>query len=534
MLYQWYGRMIFHSPTMKKQTQIILAAFCAAPFASGVVYLDNDYPEISLINNGAGQAPSYAITQNLNLGTKFPGETEFVLPAVVFVNNGATLTIPAGTIMRGQPRTTSGLVDAPGALIVTEDGMIDAVGTATAPIIWTTANVGNKLTPVKYTKGDQSPTWYDADPLLNPLPPQDGAGRNNTTMWGGVGLLGKAANNLAGVRAPFEVGRGTLEGLPSNAGVNALYGGQNPNDSSGRMIYNSIRHNGDRLGEGDEIQGLTIGSAGYGTELKFIEVYCSSDDGIEIFGGTTFLKNILISFVEDDGLDLDQGYSGMAQFLCVIMANPAVYTNFGGGNAGEWDGDDYSSGQDSTGIPLSYPTFYNFTMVGSGVATKGINADTGWGGNFFNSIVYELGTEGFVWNAGGAPGTNPSDRLTNDTIDLNGLLFKNSPIAAGDATTAINNGSNNITNPSFTMLGNSQVIGNNQLIPVPTGAPQEYFVFPSLGFGVGYTGTYFTPVSYKGAFDTDTAATMWTTGWTALNHLDMIPDRADGNEVDGI
>ncbi|GHC02269.1 hypothetical protein [Cerasicoccus arenae] len=517
---------------MKHKSQLILAALCAAPFASGITYLDETVAGINKLNNGVGQAPSYEIDTNLNLGTAFPGETEFVLPAVVFVNNGATLTIPAGTIMRGQPRIVAGTSDAPGALIVTEDGMIDAVGTATAPIIWTTAATGTIGSFAKYVKGNQSPVWLDPSPLLSPLAPQI-SGTNTTKLWGGVALLGKAPNNLAGTRPPGLVGRGTLEGLPASAGANAYYGGSNPNDSSGRIIYNSIRHNGDILADGDEIQGLTLGSAGYGTELKYIEIYCSADDGIEIFGGTSFMDHILISFVEDDGLDLDQGYSGAIQYLVSIMANNTTYPSFGGGNAGEWDGDDYSSSFDSTGLPLTYPTFYNMTFVGaSDNGNKGLNADTGWGGNLYNSIVYNFPTEGFAFGNGGFPGTNSSDRIANDTIDFSGVVFFNSPSTTANAGTVISSGFNNTT--AITLLGNSQVVGTNGLIPVPTGSATEYAVFPSFGLGVGYTGNYFTPASYKGAFDPDTTATIWTTGWTALNHLDMIPDRADGLDVDGL
>src|SRR5262245_22075219 len=99
---------------------------------------------------GASAQPlvvSTDITTDTVWGDNLPLESQIVLQQPIFVKNGATLTILPGVIVRGQPRSgpvvAGQTVGSPGALIVTQDGDIDAQGTKTAPIIWTTAAVDN-------------------------------------------------------------------------------------------------------------------------------------------------------------------------------------------------------------------------------------------------------------------------------------------------------------------------------------------------------------------------------------------------------
>jgi len=524
---------------MNNKTKLTLASLVAAASSlSAVTVLDENIAGINLIDNGLGIADSYELVQDLDLADLGDPDNEFVIPALLFVKDGATLTVPEGAIMRGQPRLISGASDAPGAVIVTTTGQIDAVGSATNPIIWTTAavtNTPNDLgTIAKYT-GDGTP-FLDPDPLLSPLPPQIG-GLNTTALWGGLALLGLAPLNTA--FADLAPGKAELEGIPESVINLAVYGGNNPNDSSGRVIYNSIRHNGDVLSTGSEIQGLTGGGIGYGTELSFIEIYCSADDGIELFGGTAFMKNVLISHVEDDGLDLDQGYSGAIQFLFAAYADTGLFTT-GGGNIGEWDGDDL--GSDFVGAkndPLSYPTFYNHTYLGADSNDSGgLDFDSGWGGNLFNSIVLNFpgANEGFDYAGWGGPqsipGASPAERIANGTINFDGIVYFNAEPDAEAAQVLAAGNDNQDVDPQ--MLGTDQTVGSNGLIPLPQAGFGITTVIPELGQGVAYTGNFFQSVSFKGAFAPATDAILWTTGWTALNHLDIMPDRGDLVDVDGL
>ena len=97
------------------------------------------------------------------------------------------------------------------------------------------------------------------------------------------------------------------------------------------MNYVSIRHNGIAISEGNEIQGLTMGGVGSGTTISNIEVVGSDDDGIEIFGGTVNVTNLVIYANTDDAVDLDEGYAG-------TITNVVVQTKAATDNIFEIDG----------------------------------------------------------------------------------------------------------------------------------------------------------------------------------------------------
>ena len=152
----------------------------------------------------------------------------------------------------------------------------------------------------------------------------------------------------------------------------------------------SIRHAGDEIGDGNELNGLSLGGVGDGTTIENIEIYCNFDDGVEWFGGTVNGKNLaVVSFVGDDMFDLDEGYTGINQFLFGVMPffnenGGTAYGSASGDKAGEFDGDNYRPGQRGaqrqrehphrrrraasstpTPWPLSNPVMYNMTLIGS-------------------------------------------------------------------------------------------------------------------------------------------------------------------------
>ena len=108
-----------------------------------------------------------------------------------------------------------------------------------------------------------------------------------------------------------------IEGIPASD-VNGLYGGTNPSDNSGVLRYISIRHGGANIGEGNEINGLTLGGVGNGTIIENIEVVANQDDGIEWFGGTVHVTNVVILNAGDDAIDTDQGWSGTLDNFVII------------------------------------------------------------------------------------------------------------------------------------------------------------------------------------------------------------------------
>lgn len=209
----------------------------------------------------------------------------YELSGRVVVPNGVTLTIQAGTIIKGR----EGQDTQASALVVARGGMIMAEGTAADPIIFTSVlddiEVGEKIGSLSKTDNEK---------------------------WGGVVILGNAP-----ISAENGDTEANIEGIPANLGYGA-YGGSDAADNSGVLRYVSIRHGGISIGEGNELNGLTLGGVGTGTTISNVEVYATLDDGIECFGGTVDIDNALVFYQGDDGIDLDQNYSGTINNFAVI------------------------------------------------------------------------------------------------------------------------------------------------------------------------------------------------------------------------
>jgi hypothetical protein len=213
----------------------------------------------------------------------------YVLAGKVVVDNGATLTIEPGTIVKGNQGSGS----LASALVIARGAKIMAEGTAEKPIIFTS--------------------------ILDNIKTGEKAGTNlaktDNQKWGGLIILGKAP--ISAATGDVE---GNIEGIPANESYGA-YGGSDKNDNSGVLTYVSVRHGGALIGEGNEINGITLGGVGAGTKIENIEIYATMDDGIEFFGGTVNAKNILIYYQGDDGLDIDQNYDGTIENFMVIQGD---------------------------------------------------------------------------------------------------------------------------------------------------------------------------------------------------------------------
>ena len=214
----------------------------------------------------------------------------WLLKGRVAVTEGVTLTIPAGTIIKAAAGTGA---DA-STLIIARGSKLNALGTKDSPIIFT-------------SESDNI--------LLGGSYPSNGPSLNieSRGLWGGVIVLGKAPCSFAG-----DVTELQIEGIPTSD-KNGLYGGTDVTDNSGTIQYISIRHGGAEIGEGNEINGLTLGGVGSGTTIDHIEVIANVDDGIEFFGGTVNASNLLVWGQGDDALDIDQGYAGTIDGAYIIL-----------------------------------------------------------------------------------------------------------------------------------------------------------------------------------------------------------------------
>lgn len=224
------------------------------------------------------------ITENITTNTTWTTGNVYTLGARISVTDGVTLTIEPGVVVKGEAGTGANAT----ALIIARGGKLMAEGTADQPIIFTT--VADEIEPGEI-----------ASPNLDP--DLDG-------LWGGLIVLGYAPISADAV--PSQI-----EGIPPSD-QNGLYGGEEAGDNSGVIKFVSIRHGGANIGEGNEINGLTLGGVGNGTVIENVEIVSNQDDGIEWFGGTVNVKNALVWNTGDDAIDTDQAWAGTLDNFVII------------------------------------------------------------------------------------------------------------------------------------------------------------------------------------------------------------------------
>ncbi len=236
-------------------------------------------------------------------GTSWSGELDptkvYVLEGNVYVDDGDVLTIPPCTRIEGDGPTKA-------TLIVTRGGRIEASGAADAPILFTARD-------------------------------EEEAG-----SWGGLVLLG---------RAPVSLGDDVaVEGLPEDP--KHQFGGTDEDDDSGTLEYVRIEYSGIDLGNGNEINGLTIAGVGRGTTISHVMVKATLDDCFEWFGGTVDADHLVCVDGGDDMFDTDDGYVGTIRFAfgqhgAQSSSDP---------NGLEWDGTADKAGGWATEVTLQNAT----------------------------------------------------------------------------------------------------------------------------------------------------------------------------------
>ncbi|MGB0524040.1 MAG: hypothetical protein ACPGJS_13815 [Flammeovirgaceae bacterium] len=238
--------------------------------------------------------PVVLIEGNIEADANWTKDNIYEIAGRVFVTNGATLTIEAGTIVKGRTGTGTNA----SVLTIARGSKIMANGTASEPIIFTSVEDNIQAGQLK--------------------------GSNRTAddnqLWGGLVILGNA---------PISPDAGTeaqIEGVPASETL-GLYGGAVEDDNSGVLNYISIRHGGTTIdpSAGNDINGLTLGGVGSGTSITNIEIIANFDDGVEFFGGTVDVTNLLVYGVGDDAIDVDQAWKG-------TVDNFWVFTTAGAGS----------------------------------------------------------------------------------------------------------------------------------------------------------------------------------------------------------
>lgn len=236
--------------------------------------------------------------------------------------------------------------------------------------------------------------------------------------WGGLVILGRAPINDCNTTAAAQsVGcENRIEGVEPVA----LFGGATSDDNSGTLRYIQVKHAGNPLASGDELNGISFGGVGDMTTVEYVQVHNNSDDGVEFFGGNVNVKYLVLTGNDDDSVDTDTGYQGNIQFA-IITQRPSS-----GDNLFE------ASSTTGPGAPLAERSNYkisNFTAIGF-ERGNGLRLNEGTVGQYMNGVVVEE-AECFRWQDAG--NDNATFEATEDP-SFNSVLLDCSPLTSANTT----------------------------------------------------------------------------------------------------
>ncbi len=269
----------------------------------------DDEPNVTLII-GNGEQPDSGepktektLKGKITKDTEIPAGEKWLLDGIVVVEKGATLTIGKGVELVANPD------DGVDALFINKGAKINAVGTASEPIV---------MTSTVKERGS----------------------------FGGLVILGEAPINVAGGTSASELGS------------DYKYGGDKPNDNSGVLKYVRIEYAGKKNSSDNEFNGFSFYAVGSGTVVENLQAYYGSDDGFEFFGGTVRVKNLISTGNEDDAVDWTEGWTGGGENWLIELADDDGDFGF------------ESSGNDEAPSlqPYSKPIIRNVTIKGGAVS----------------------------------------------------------------------------------------------------------------------------------------------------------------------
>ncbi|MFN8250635.1 MAG: hypothetical protein U0V75_02040 [Ferruginibacter sp.] len=470
---------------MKKLLAITVSA---AVLAAGCRKIEVDGETKTVIVNGGGTGTT---GQTITLEGKITKDTilraanTYILKGLVYMTNNATMTIEAGTTIKGDIITVGGLV-------ITRGSKIMAQGSIDKPIVFTSNTSG---TP---RSGD----------------------------WAGIVLLGKAPTNSS---FNGTAGLGEIEGGINDAAGNGLYGGTDAADNSGILSYVRIEYAGYAFLPDKEINSLTMGGVGSGTQIDHVQVSYAKDDAYEWFGGTVNCKYLIAYKTQDDDFDTDNGFSGKVQFGLIVRDSSIADIS----KSEAFESDNDANG--STLTPVTSAVFSNITAIGpkatlnnngSSLFLAGAQIRRNSKESIFNSVF--LGWPiGILVDA--SKGT-PTDLNANDsTLRIRNCIIAGCPVPVSYAASA--SAPTGATTASIQAWFTNPYFGNSILTTVDDAKfvnPFNY-TLPDFGpfgtspavSGASFTdpklATGFSSVTFKGAIAPAGADAVWHKGWTKFN-----------------
>lgn len=459
----------------------ILTAFVGL-MSAGCRKIQVDGPVVITPGPGTGTTENTILEGRITANRTLKAEFTYKLRGLVYVTNGAILTIEPGTKIVGE-------LNKQGGLIITRSSKIIADGTADKPIVFTS----EAATPAR---GD----------------------------WSGIVILGNAPTNASfnGVQ-----GVGAIEGGINNSDNLGLYGtpstqGQNPADNSGILRYVRIEYAGSAFLPDNEINSLTMGGVGSGTVIDYVQVSYANDDAFEWFGGTVNCSHLIAYKTLDDDFDTDNGYSGRVQFGIVLRDSAAA--DISRSEAFESDND----AQGSALTPKTSTKFSNITVIGPRATATNIGNSLYLAGaqirrnsamSLFNSIIMGWPIGLLIDASRGVPTdlNIPTSLLVQNTI-----LAGNTVAVKYSASTTAPTGATDATmlawfnTPAY---GNTILTASTDVLAAPFNYATPDFT-PATGSaaltGASFTntGAGFTSVAYRGAVG---PGDTWFKVWTKYN-----------------
>lgn len=452
----------------------------------------------------------------------------YLLKGQTFIPSGVTVTIPAGTVIKGDKASKAVLVVQPG-------GQLIANGTAQSPVVFTSSQ---------------------------------GPGERDRGDWGGIVILGNAWVNQPALP--------NAEGIsPQQPYGNITSPSTNADHNGGTLTYVRIEYGGIELLPNSETNSLTMGGVGSGTTVHHVQVSFGGDDGFEWFGGSVNAKHLVSHSTWDDDFDTDYGWGGNVQFALSVR-NP-FFADQSGSNA--FESDNQATANESAGSDAGYTRgiFSNVTVLGpretnarviSASYQHAMHIRRRSALSIFNSFFsgFRLGLRidddptyanlvagrsklaYNVLSVPGTAGTASSSSATDGTFVTNirftsandGSIDPSTSASAGNAVPIANywnlpaNNNTVVTNITAT-----STLGDLGITPALFWANQNSSNYPSnpnFALGAGVAGasnlnsganfsdtklagnSFFEAVMYRGAF----GSTDWTDGWAEFQPLNKV------------
>lgn len=301
-----------------------------------------------------------------------------ILRGTVNVTNGGSLTVLPKSVIYGERGSS---------LFVYEGGTLNAIGSASNPICFTSASTVGSRAP-----GD----------------------------WGGIVVIGNSTLKAFGAAG---VDTKNSEGTTPRPYPGTL-------NSVAKLKYVVIEFAGNEVAPGNELNGVSSYTVTQDSNYDYVQIHRPLDDGFEWWGGNVNGSHLLVTGGQDDDFDVDEGFQGT---LTHIIG--AKYpTSCGGTISSDPRGFELDGNAAAGNIgAVSNPTISNFTSIGQAiVGSKGLTVRDRHTGNFSSGLVFGYPTANFECTTAGATGswTNIKGQAGIGSLTVCGAMVDNAELTS--------------------------------------------------------------------------------------------------------